>query len=132
MGLETEARVAALKSMGGTLRSAADMAHAVCQAQGCAPNATITIEGKSITFVNGYPNNASIGSLVQSLEGFTPNAGGNQFTKNGSRTNNCWVRYNAATLLNNVVQPPTISYQAGAITDAASEKTVNDTLRQQC
>ena len=36
MGLEQEARIAALKSMGGTMLSAAQMAHGVCMAQNCA------------------------------------------------------------------------------------------------
>ena len=69
MGLEKEARIAALKSMGGTMLSAAQMAHGVCMAQNCANNATLTIEGQTIVFANGYPNNASIDLLVQSLGG---------------------------------------------------------------
>jgi MSHA pilin protein MshA len=130
MGLETEARVAAVKSLGGTLKSAANMAHAVCQSQACAPGATLTIEGQSITFVNGYPNNATIGLLVQSLEGFTPVAGTpNRFTKNGSNTANCWVQYVQAA---NATTPPTIRYQAGTIVDATTETTVNTALRKQC
>ena len=133
MGLETEARVAAVKSLGGTLKSAANMAHGVCMAQGCANNSTIVIEGQSVVFTNGYPNAASVKLLVQSAEGFTPSAGnGNRFTKNGSRTANCWVQYNAATVVGGVIQPPTISYQSGTIIDAATETTVNNALRTQC
>jgi MSHA pilin protein MshA len=128
MGLETEARVAAVKSMGGTLKSAANMAHGVCMAQACANNSVIVIEGQNVTFTNGYPNNATIGALVQSMEGFTPNAAGNTFTKNGSRTASCWVRYTAPA----ANQAPTISYQSGTITNAASETTVNAALRNQC
>ena len=130
MGLETEARVAAVKSLGGTLKSAANMAHAVCQAQACAAGATITIEGQSVTFANGYPNAATVGVLVQSLEGFTPVAGTpNRFTKNGAATALCWVQYNAAA---SATVPPTISYQSGTITNAATEITVNTALRTQC
>src|SRR3954467_9909568 len=66
MGLEREARVAALKSMGGTLLSAAQMAHGVCMAQNCATGSTVVIEGTSVVFTQGYPNAASIASLVQS------------------------------------------------------------------
>ncbi len=129
MGLETEARVAAVKSMGGTLKSAANMAHGVCMAQACANNAVLVIEGQNITFVFGYPNNATVGRLVQSTEGFTPNGGGNQFAKNGSATASCWVQYNQAAAAN---AAPTISYQAGTITNAATETTVNTALRTQC
>lgn len=132
MGLETEARIAALKSMGGTFKSAANMAHGVCMAQACANGSTLTIEGQSITFTQGYPNNASIRALIQSTEGFNSNANGNRLTKSGSRTNNCWVQYNQATVVGGVVQPPRITYQAGEITDAASETAVNTALRTQC
>ena len=128
MGLETEARVAAIKSMGGTLKSAANMAHGVCLAQACANNAVVVIEGQNVTFVNGYPNNASVGALVQSMEGFTPNANGNRFTKNGSKTANCWVQYAQAA----AGAAPTISYQSGTIIDAATETTVNNALRVAC
>src|SRR3954464_9930307 len=60
MGLEREARIAALKSMGGTMNSAAQMAHGVCMAQNCANGATIVMDGQSIVFANGYPNTATI------------------------------------------------------------------------
>src|SRR5262247_2727823 len=72
MGLETEARVAAIKSMAGTLRSAAAMAHGVCMAQGCSnANTTIVINGQNVVFVAQYPNNASIRLLLESTDGFT-------------------------------------------------------------
>jgi MSHA pilin protein MshA len=130
MGLETEARIAAVKSMGGTLRSAADMAHGLCMAQACANGATLVIDGQNVTFRFGYPDNASIRQLIQSTEGFTPNAGaGNRLTKNGSRTANCWVQYNQAA---NANTPPFVQYQAGRITDAATETAVNNALRTQC
>jgi MSHA pilin protein MshA len=132
MGLETEARIAAVKNMGGSMISAANMAHGLCMAQSCANNSTLTIEGQSVTFVQGYPNNASIARLLQSTEGFTPNGNGNRQTKTGARTNNCWVQYNQATVTGGVVNPPFISYQSGRITDAASENTVNAALRTQC
>ncbi len=82
MGLEREARIAALKSMGGTMLSAANMAHGVCMAQNC-PNggAGITIGNVAgVVFANGYPNNASIDLLIQSIEGFTMSAAGNRMT----------------------------------------------------
>src|SRR5688572_32845814 len=46
MGLEREARIAALKSMGGTMLSAANMAHGVCMARNCTNGQTLTIEGQ--------------------------------------------------------------------------------------
>ncbi len=132
MGLEREARIAAIKSMGGTMLSAANMAHGVCMARNCANGATLAIEGQNVVFANGYPNNASIDLLVQSFEGFTPNAAGNRMTKQGAQTNNCWVQYNQATNAGGVITPPSISYQSGTITNAATETTVNNALRTQC
>lgn len=130
MGLEREARIAAVRSMGGTMLSAANMAHGVCMAQSCTDGgAGITIAGQTIVFANGYPTNASIDLLLQSYEGFETNVAGNRMTKSGAATTNCWVEYNqpAAAGL-----PPTISYQAGTIVDSATEATVLAALRTQC
>lgn len=128
MGFQTEARVAAVKSLGGTLKSAANMAHGVCLAQGCVNNSTITIQGRAITFVNGYPSNATIGLLLPSMEGFTASNPGSTFTKSDARTTDCWVRYTEAAGSGE----PTITYRLGAITDAQVETNVNNDLRTQC
>ncbi len=128
MGLEAEARIAAVRSMGGTMLSAANMARGLCQAQGCG-NGPIQINGQPVTFVNGYPNNASIRALIQSSEGFTPNAAGNQMVRRGGRNNNCFVQYNQAA----ANAEPRITYQAGLqITDRASEDLVMQRLRAAC
>jgi MSHA pilin protein MshA len=132
MGLETEARIAAVKNMGGTLLSASNMAHGVCMARSCTNGQVLVLDGRNVTFANGYPNNATIAQLMQSTEGFTPNGAGNRLTKNGATTANCWVQYNQATIAAGVVTPPTISYQSGTITNAATETTVNNALRTQC
>ena len=130
MGLEREARIAAVKSMGGTLLSAANMARGVCQAQNCANGgAGIQIDGQQIIFANGYPNNATVNRLLQSHEGFTPAVAGNRMVKQGAANGNCWVQYNAPTVAG---RAPTISYQSGTITDAATEQAVNAALRVAC
>jgi MSHA pilin protein MshA len=125
MGLEREARIAALKSMGGTMMSAAQMAHGLCMAQNCAAGATLVIDGQNVVFANGYPDTASIQRVLQSTEGFTGAA--NRLTKAGAATTNCWVQYNAAT----AALPPTIQYQAGVMT-SATEAAINTALRTQC
>ena len=131
MGLEREARIAAVKSMGGTLQAAAQMAHGVCMAQNCANGSTIVMDGVSVVFANQYPNNASIDLLVQSTEGFTMNAAGNRMTKAGATTGNCWVQYNQATIAGGVITPPTISYQAGVMS-STTEAAIATALRTQC
>lgn len=95
MGIDTQARIASVNSLAGTLRSTAAMAHSVYLARGNPPN-PVTIDGKSVTFVNGYPNAATISALLSdgtvtanNLGGaFTVTAPGNvaTFTLNGANT----------------------------------------------
>ena len=103
MGLDQEARIASVNSLVGTLRSAAAMAHGVWLAQG-APAAAITIDGQAITFVNGYPNTATIGLLLAAgtvtttgqAGTFVSNGAGN-FQLNGAPTPaTCAVNYTNA------------------------------------
>jgi MSHA pilin protein MshA len=129
MGLEQEARIAAVRSMGGTMLSAANMAHGICMARSCANGSTIQIDGQNVVFANGYPNEASIALLLQSYEGFDNTAAPNRMTKTGAATANCWVQYNEPTAAG---RSPTISYQAGTITTPATEATVLAALRTQC
>ncbi len=128
LGLESQARAASVRSLGGTLQSAASMAHGICLAQNCVNGNTIVMDGQNIVFTNGYPNNATAQLLVQSAEGFTATNAG-RFTKNGSKTAACWVQYTAPAAAGG---SPTITYNAGAITSAATEKTVNTDLFTQC
>ena len=129
MGVEREARIAAVRSMGGTMLSAANMAHGVCLTQNCSnARTTIQIDGQPIVFVNQYPNNASIRLLLQSFEGFTTNGAGNRMTKAGAATNQCWVQYNAPAAAG---LSPTISYQSGTM-PAVQESVIVAALRTQC
>jgi len=135
MGLEVEARVAAVKSMAGTLRSAAAMAHGVCMARNCANGGVgQVINGETIVFAQGYPNTATVQRTIESYDGFTVAgaAGGQRFLKTGARTANCWVRYNPPAAAN---LPPTITFNAGVIGPNAGQVTeaaVDTDLRNQC
>jgi MSHA pilin protein MshA len=130
MGLERDARVASVKSMGGTMLSAANMAHGVFMARnGTNGGAGLTIDGQQIVFANGYPNNASIRLLLQSTEGFTPVGAGNQMRKLGGTNNNCFVQYNQAPANG----APALSYQNNLRpTTPALETQINDNLRAAC
>jgi MSHA pilin protein MshA len=129
MGLEREARVAAVKSMGGTLLSAANMAHGVAMARNVT-NGAINMEGSAVTFVNGYPNNATVWNLIQSSDGFTRAT--NVFTKTGAATTNCWVRYNQATVgANGAVIAPTLTYNNVNATPA-NGAAIDASLRTAC
>ena len=102
MGLDQQARIAAVNSLAGTLRSASVMAHGVYLARGNPAN-PVVIDGQNVNFTNGYPDAASIGLLLapgtlttNNLAGaFTNNAG--TFTLNGAPTPaQCEVTYTAA------------------------------------
>jgi MSHA pilin protein MshA len=132
MGLEDQARVAALNGMAGSLRSAATMAHGVWEAQqsgSSTPVTTITVPGvaTAVTITNGYPNAASIQLLLQDTSGFTLNGAGNRFTPNGAKTNACWVQYNAAP---NANTPFTITYANLPATDTPTQ--VQAALQTDC
>ncbi len=99
MGLENQARVAALNGMTGSIRSAANMAHGVWLANGNV--SPISVDGNNIAIVNGYPDAAGIQTLIQDTTGFAvvvaaPNT---TFTPNNARTPaSCKVTYGQATV----------------------------------
>src|SRR5690349_12238540 len=70
MGMEGEARAATVKSLGGSLMSAASMAHAKCQAQSCGTSGAIQVDGRGVTMAFSYPNAATIQNTLQSVDGF--------------------------------------------------------------
>jgi MSHA pilin protein MshA len=80
--LEVEARSAATQAVAGSLRSGAALAHALWLAQG--QPATVTMEGATITMVNGYPNLATIDDTLSDLSGFTYAPATGVFAKTGT------------------------------------------------
>jgi MSHA pilin protein MshA len=111
--LGTSARVAAIGALGGSLQSAAALAHAQYLASGTSPS-TVSMEGANVTLANGYPDQAGIVAALQSTAGFSNSTTGNvvTFTQN-SATNpaNCSVAYTIATAAGTSasVSTPTIS-----------------------
>jgi MSHA pilin protein MshA len=97
LSLDKEARIAAVRGLEGSLRSAASLTHSLHLANG---GAAVTMEGNAITMVNGYPaaTAAGIGATLQDTTGFSFVAGPPYvFTKNGAATPaNCSVSYAAA------------------------------------
>lgn len=115
MGLETQARIASLRALEGSLRSSAAMAHSLWMANG---GAAINIEGNPVTMVNGYPNLGTIANTLQTgtVQAGTPGrftyaAGTGQFHLVGAPTAaNCYVTYAQATLnATNQVIPPAVT-----------------------
>ena len=106
--LEVEARIAAVQGLGGSVRSAATLAHSLSLAQGVAPGASVTMEGQTITMTERYPEDASIDNALVDFTGFD-NATAGLFTKDGAATPaTCSVTYAEPTGAN---LPPTITVQ---------------------
>ena len=101
MGLESQARIATVNAMEGTLKSSANMAYGVWLASGgSGAGGTVTIEGANYAVAYGYPTatTASIGTLIQDTSGWTL-VGANPITfeKVGAPTPaTCSVIYTAA------------------------------------
>src|SRR5271165_3367664 len=99
--LDSQARIAAVTSLGGSLQSAAALAHAQYLASGTAP-ANVTMDGQLIALTNGYPS-ATAGGIVNTLQdtsGFTTavTATTVTFSKNGAPGSGpCSVTYTAST-----------------------------------
>ena len=101
--LDSQARIAAVTSLAGSLQSASALAHAQYLASGTAP-ATVTMDGQAIALTNGYPSQAAAGiqNAIQDLSGFTATVAGTAvtFAKNGAPTPaNCSVTYTASAAL---------------------------------
>lgn len=97
MGLEGQARIAAVKSIGGSMESADAMAHGIWEAT-AAPASPLTINGVGINFTRTYPNTTSIGALLDqsTASGYSnPNPG--EYVPNGATAATCNARYANAT-----------------------------------
>jgi MSHA pilin protein MshA len=66
--LDAEARKAAVEALGGSIRDATARARAQALARG--GPATITMEGQTITMLNGYPDETSIDDTLLDFTGF--------------------------------------------------------------
>ena len=90
--LETEARIAAVQGLAGSIRSGATLAHSLSLAQGLGSTDAVDMEGTSVAMVNRYPSNAGIADTLVDTTGFTFAAG--VFTKDGATAPaDCSVTY---------------------------------------
>ena len=97
--IEGKAREAAVQGLGGSVRSAATLAHSMWLVSGSP--ATILMEGNTITMTNGYPNLATINLTLADTTGFVYTAGTGVFTKTGAATPaQCSITYTAAAAAN--------------------------------
>ncbi|MEC4722990.1 prepilin-type N-terminal cleavage/methylation domain-containing protein [Noviherbaspirillum sp. CPCC 100848] len=123
--LQADARMAKMQSAVGSMKAAAAMAHATLVTRGHSgsftgtPDPAIVIEGVSVTYVNGYPNAASIVALAGLAEDYVitgltaPRVVAADSKHTGSSSaNDCTVSYIAPAAAN--TQP---SYTVNATID---------------
>ena len=105
MGLEDQARTAAVNSMVGSIKSAANMAFGVWEASGgSGAGGNVSINGTNYPVAFGYPTAVSIQALIQDTGGFT--IAGNVWTKTGAATPaHCILTYTPAA---SATVPPTV------------------------
>lgn len=100
--LDQQARIAARDALAGSVRSGAALAHAMWLAQN--QTSPITMEGRVITFANGYPDRPTINLTFADSTGFGYTAGTGVFAMAAKAT--CTVTYSAPAAGN---LPPTIA-----------------------
>ena len=96
--LAVDARKAAVDGLGGAVRSANALAHAVSLAKGSSASGSITMEGQVITMAFNYPTADSngIANALTDFTGFSQSSG--VFEKTGAPTPSaCSVTYTVAT-----------------------------------
>jgi MSHA pilin protein MshA len=121
LSLDSRARIAAVQTLTGSLRSASSLAHSLAVTQGqIGPTGTVTMDGATINLIHGYPaaTVAGIFATLQDTTGFSTSAGPPfNFVKTGATgatPANCNVTYAAPTASG---QAPTITVGASLSTD---------------
>lgn len=95
VSLESQARVASVKALEGSIRSAAALAKGTAMAAGTNPT-SVAMEGNTINLAFGYPVAADIDDTLTDLTGFTAAtaSGATTFTRVGATDGTeCYVRY---------------------------------------
>ncbi len=109
ISLTTQARIASLNALGGTLKSAASLARGMAMVSGVGATGTVTMEGAVVTLVNYYPDsltgiqlavnvNTAVGGDFTSVPGTSATTAAT-FESNGVSpvTTSCAVTYLPAT-----------------------------------
>lgn len=99
--MSKEARASTVEGLRGAISSASIMAHGIQQAQRLGPNDSITMNGVTVTMLNGYPTANAAGidnTLGLGWSDYYTSDGSGQFSPTGVTTAaNCNVTYVAAT-----------------------------------
>ena len=98
--LEVEARAATVDGLGGSVRSAAALAHSLALATGAAAAGSVTMEGNVIDLAFHYPETGMIDDTLVDFTGFTFNGTTGVFQKDGAPAGTCDVTYNEPAAAN--------------------------------
>ncbi|TBV10610.1 type II secretion system protein [Stutzerimonas kirkiae] len=131
--LGSDARAAAINGALGAVKTANAVVHGLAVSRGeTGAAATITLEGKTINLVYGYPAASSIGILdAAGLDSDFGITGVGFISQLGYTTTTCGFTYSAATAdANGVVTPPTIITGVDADGNASATGTAKLTASQ--
>jgi MSHA pilin protein MshA len=119
IALDTQARVATINGLAGSVKSAASLARGLAMANNAAATGTVSMEGQTITLANYYPDGATVAGAVNSNNGATgdftfvagaSNAAVSTWQLNKAPTPaNCSVTYLPAT----ASAPPVVAVVSG-------------------
>jgi MSHA pilin protein MshA len=97
ISLDTQARVATVNALAGSVKSAAALAHSLEMANGGAAAASVTMEGATVTMGNFYPDFAGIPLAINMSGadfGYAPATGvWSRNNASGTAIANCTVTY---------------------------------------
>jgi MSHA pilin protein MshA len=100
IGITTDARIAKMNGAAGAMSSAATLAHGAQLVANLASGASISMEGATVTMVNGYPDTAATGiprAANISANDYSLTVANPYVVAADSSHANCKVTYTAAT-----------------------------------
>jgi MSHA pilin protein MshA len=92
IALDTQARVATINGLAGSVKSAASLARGLAMANAAGASGTVTMEGQTITLNNYYPDSATIAKAVNS-----DNTNDFAFSPGTATTVSTWTKNNSPT-----------------------------------
>ncbi len=95
--LSTDARVAAVNGLAGSVRSAAAIAHATQLAKGLGSGTLVSLEGQAVLMSNGYPTASNMSLALSDISGFTTTLFTNSVEFRLGGRSDCKVSYLDAT-----------------------------------
>jgi MSHA pilin protein MshA len=92
IALDTQARVATVNGLAGSVKSAASLARGLAMASSTGASGTVSMEGQTITLNNYYPDSATIANAV-----YSDNSNDWTFTAGTATTVSTWTKKGAPT-----------------------------------